>query len=909
MIGVFYLQSFYSIKKSVHSVESLVKKAYESKYDFVALSDVENLYGMIQLMKFCREYKIKPIIGVQIYIYFDLLKYRDIKISFLVYAFDNDGINNLIKILNFIQLNNKITVTDLQKFQDGIFCILSNLDFILCDILKDEIMNLTIYENKTLFIFETLRFFQKNIKKLFFGFSLQSFLLQDYAGFFLNIAKKLNLKVVLVNKTNYLVSEEKLIYQYLYKINDYQNNIKKFINPQQINEQITLDVEFIDYKQIQERYQFYNINDFELFLDLEKFLPLIKYDISPPSTVCDFKHDLDCDNFKYLQKKANNFLTYYLQKNINIKKHIFYIQQLQKELILIKKMNYVDFFLIVFDLIQYAKNQKILIGPGRGSSVGSLLCFCLGITEIDPVKYNLLFERFLNFQRTTVPDIDIDVPDDQVTRMIKYLVDKYGIEHIANLITFQKYSKDSFLMDLKLINQNGIEINISHAKAICSRFASIIQGIPRLVGTHPSGVIITKLDLSKHLPIKKNSNNSVILYRVQFDHKQLEQLGFIKLDLLNLRNLFLINKIVTLIEQTNQIKIDLSNIPLNDSNTYNILQKGDTNYIFQLESLSARKVIERLKPKTFEDLVAVLSFNRPGAIKFVDLYIKNRINQESKFIDIEIVDNILCDTYGVVLYQEQMMRIASEFAGYNLGQADLFMRQIMAKSSESVKINLKKSFITQSVLYQRTDEMASKVYDYIAKFSNYIFNKSHGVAYALISYRMAYLKANYLLYFGIVYAEEYPDDYANIRTWLSQIKKYIKIQKPHILYSDVSNFRILNNQLFLPLNFIRDISLEICRTLIKERSIKKFENFDDFKIRLKNVLNKESLQKFIFAGALDNVFALTRIQLLQNCDFNYIEHSQYLTNFRKKEFKDNYDQLILKKNFQNAFKFKLDIID
>ncbi|MDV3187918.1 MAG: PHP domain-containing protein [Sweet potato little leaf phytoplasma] len=909
MIGVFYLQSFYSIKKSVHSVESLVKKAYESKYDFVALSDVENLYGMIQLMKFCREYKIKPIIGVQIYIYFDLLKYRDIKISFLIYAFDNDGINNLIKILNFIQLNNKITVMDLQKFQDGIFCILSNLDFILCDILKDEIMNLTIYENKTLFIFETLRFFQKNIKKLFFGFSLQSFLLQDYAGFFLNIAKKLNLKVVLVNKTNYLVSEEKLIYQYLYKINDYQNNIKKFINPQQINEQITLDVEFIDYKQIQERYQFYNINDFELFLDLEKFLPLIKYDISPPSTVCDFKHDLDCDNFKYLQKKANNFLTYYLQKNINIKKHIFYIQQLQKELILIKKMNYVDFFLIVFDLIQYAKNQKILIGPGRGSSVGSLLCFCLGITEIDPAKYNLLFERFLNFQRTTVPDIDIDVPDDQVTRMIKYLVDKYGIEHIANLITFQKYSKDSFLMDLKLINQNGIEINISRAKAICSRFASIIQGIPRLVGTHPSGVIITKLDLSKHLPIQKNSNNSVILYRVQFDHKQLEQLGFIKLDLLNLRNLFLINKIVTLIEQTNQIKIDLSNIPLNDSNTYNILQKGDTNYIFQLESLSARKVIERLKPKTFEDLVAVLSFNRPGAIKFVDLYIQNRINQESKFIDIEIVDNILCDTYGVVLYQEQMMRIASEFAGYNLGQADLFMRQIMAKSSESVKINLKKSFITQSVLYQRTDEMASKVYDYIAKFSNYIFNKSHGVAYALISYRMAYLKANYLLYFGIVYAEEYPDDYANIRTWLSQIKKYIKIQKPHILYSDVSNFRILNNQLFLPLNFIRDISLEICRTLIKERSIKKFENFDDFKIRLKNVLNKESLQKFIFAGALDNIFALTRIQLLQNCDFNYIEHSQYLTNFRKKELKDNYDQLILKKNFQNAFKFKLDIID
>ncbi|MDV3157420.1 MAG: PHP domain-containing protein [Candidatus Phytoplasma australasiaticum] len=909
MIGVFYLQSFYSIKKSVHSVESLVKKAYESKYDFVALSDIENLYGMIQLIKFCREYKIKPIIGVQIYIYFDLLKYRDIKISFLIYALDNDGINNLIKILNFIQLNNKITVMDLQKFQDGIFCILSNLDFILCDILKDEIMNLTSYENKTLFIFETLRYFQKNIKKLFFGFSLQSFLLQDYAGFFLNIAKKLNLKVVLVNKTNYLVSEEKLIYQYLYKINNYQNNIKKIINSQQIDEQITLDVEFIDYQQIQERYQFYNINDFKLFLDLEKFLPFIKYDISPPSNVCDFKHDLDCDNFKYLQKKANNFLTYYLQKNIKIKKHIFYIQQLQKELILIKKMNYVDFFLIVFDLIQYAKNNKILIGPGRGSSVGSLLCFCLGITEIDPVKYNLLFERFLNFQRTTVPDIDIDVPDDQVTRMVKYLVDKYGIEHIANLITFQKYSKDSFLMDLKLINKNGIDINVSHAKAICSQFAFIIQGIPRLVGTHPSGVIITKLDLSKYLPIKKNSNNSVILYRVQFDHKQLEQLGFIKLDLLNLRNLFLINKIVTLIEQITRIKIDLASIPLNDSNTYNILQQGDTNYIFQLESLSARKVIERLKPKTFEDLVAVLSFNRPGAIKFVDLYIKNKINRESKFIGIEIVDNILCDTYGVVLYQEQIMRIASEFAGYNLGQADLFMRQIMAKSSESVKINLKKSFIAQSVLYQRTDEMASQVYDYIAKFSNYIFNKSHGVAYALISYRMAYLKANYLLYFGIVYAEEYPYDYATIRTWLLQIKKYIKIQKPHILYSDASSFRILNNQLFLPLNFIRDISLEICRALIKERSIRKFENFDDFKIRLKNILNKESLQRFIFAGALDNVFALTRIQLLQDCDFNYIEHSQYLNNFRKKGLKDNYDQLILNNNFKNAFKLKLDIID
>ncbi|MDO7983760.1 MAG: PHP domain-containing protein [Pigeon pea little leaf phytoplasma] len=906
MTGVFYLQSFYSIKQSVHSVESLVKKAYESKYNFVALSDFENLYGMMELIKFCREYKIKPIIGAQIYIYFDLLKYRDVKISFLVYAFDNNGIRNLIKILNFIQLNQKITLMEFRNFQDGIFGILSNLDFFLCNILKDKVIDLNSYENEN-FIFETLRFFQIHIKQLFFGFSLQSFLLQDYAGVFLNIVKKLNLKVVLVNKTNYLLSEEKLIYECLCKISKSQNENRKFINYDRIDEKIELDVKFIDEMQIQERYQLYNISDSELFLDLEKFLSLIHYNIVFSSDVCLFKHDLSCDNFEYLRKKANYFLTNYLQKNINLEKHIFYIQQLQKELILIKKMNYVDYFLIVFDLIKYAKNNKILIGPGRGSSVGSLLCFCLGITEIDPLKYNLLFERFLNCKRTTVPDIDIDVPDDQVVTLSRYLVDKYGIEHIANLITFQKYSEDLFRIDLEFIRKTGIEIDI---KFICSKFASVIKGIPRLVGTHPSGLVITKSDLSQHLPIQKNSNNSVILYRLQFDHKQLEKLGFIKLDLLNLRNLFLINKILNLIEQIGKIKIDWFNILLNDVHTYNTLQRGDTKYIFQLESVSAIKIIQLIKPKTFEDLIAVLSFNRPGAIKFVDLYIKNRIKKEFNFTGISVVDKILYDTYGVVLYQEQIMRIASEFAGYDLGQADLFMRQIMAKSSESGNFNLKKRFIDQSILYRRTVESASKVYDYIAQFSSYIFNKSHGAAYALISYRMAYLKTNYLLYFGMVYLEEYPYDYITIQKWLSKIKEYIQIQKPNILYSNVSSCRILYDQLFLPLNFIKDIAPEIFNILIKERSIKKFENFYDFKIRLKEVLNKESLQKLIFAGALDNVFDLTRVQLLQDCDLDYIEHIQYLNNFCKKKSKNNeYNQYILNYNFKNAFKLKLDMLD
>ncbi|MDO8060031.1 PHP domain-containing protein [Candidatus Phytoplasma citri] len=906
MTGVFYLQSFYSIKKSVHSVEALVKKAFESKYNFVALSDFENLYGMMQLINFCHQYNIKPIIGAQIYIYFDLLKYRDVKISFLIYAFDNNGINNLIKILNFIQLNNKITLTEFQKFRDGIFGILSNLDFILCDILKDKIIDLTNYENEN-FISETFRYFKININHLFFGFSLQSFLLQDYAGFFLKIVKKLNLKVVIVNKTNYLSSEEKLIYEYLCKISNYQNDNREFMNFNHNNEQMELDVKFIDQKKIQERYQLYNLNDYELFLDLEKFLSTIKYNFVFPSTVCSFKNDVSCDKLEYLRTKANIFLTSYLQKNINLEKHIFYIKQLQKELMLINQMNYVDYFLIVFDLIQYAKNQKILIGPGRGSSVGSLLCFCLGITEIDPLKYNLIFERFLNFKRTTVPDIDIDVPDNQVVTLMRYLVDKYGMEHIANLITFQKYSEDLFRLDLEFLQQNGLEIDI---KSICSEFSSIIKGIPRLVGTHPSGVVFTKADLSQHLPIQKNSNNSVILYRLQFDHKQLEKLGFIKLDLLKLRNLFLINKILNLIEQKGKIEINLANIAFNDVNTYNILQQGDTKYIFQLESVSAIKVIKLIKPKTFEDLIVVLSFNRPGAIKFVDLYINNRINKKVNFTGIDVVDNILRDTYGIVLYQEQIMRIASEFSGYDLGQADLFMRQIMSKSSEDSNVNLKKRFMDQSVLYRRTAESASQVYDYISKFSNYIFNKSHGAAYALISYRMAYLKANYLLYFGMVYLEEDPYDYVTIQKWLSKIKKYIKIKKPNIVYSNVSSCLILDDKLFLPLNFIKDMNLEMCKILIQERSIKKFENFYDFKMRLREVLNKELLQKLIFAGALDNAFDLTRAQMLQDCDLDYIEHSQYLTNFCKKKSKDNdYNQDILNYNFQNSFKLKLDMVD
>ncbi|MDO8168148.1 PHP domain-containing protein [Candidatus Phytoplasma melaleucae] len=882
MTGVFYLQSFYSIKQSVNSVESLVKKAKENQYDFVALSDFENLYGMLELVSVCEKYKIKPLVGMKIRVTVNMFS-RNILIGLLVYASNDIGINNLTKISNIIQINGKITLSEINNLQDGIFAILSNIDLIFCDMLKQKWLDLP---EEEVLVTEVLKHFQIYLKCFFFGLSLQSYLLEYSANLFLLIVSKLNIKVVITHKTNYLELKEKKVYELLKQLSK-SNSLK--------NED--LSVQFLDKEQIFLKYKpFLDIYQ-KNFLDLKTFLDSVTYNhvFSKQLHLPSFNSFERQKSFQYLKRIVFLFLSFY--KKTHKISFDLYNRQLEKELHLIEQMNCVDYFLIVADLVNYSKKKGILLGPGRGSSVSSLVCFCLQITEVDPLKYNLLFERFLNDQKKTIPDIDLDFPDDKIDIIIKYIINKYGVDYVANLITFNTYSIKTLMSDL----------NHDFNESLYNDISNIVKGIPRFVGTHPSGIVITNKHLLHNYPIQLNHSHSSILYQVRFDHSQLSRIGLMKMDLLNLKSLSVIEKILKNIDQTQQIS--WHQISLNDAKTYHTLQTGDTDYIFQLESDTAKNILKKIRPQTIEDLADVLSFNRPGPKKFIDLYCTNKQKLKKNFIHFDF-DFILQKTYGILLYQEQIMEMIYHFAGYNLAESEFFMKRMIKNQKTYLNENeLKKEFIYNSVKIQKhSPELSSQVYDYISKFSNYTFNKSHAIAYAIISYKMAYLKTHYFLFFGLVFLDEYKKDSQKTSELLIKIKKEVCLLKPNILQSE-ANYKLWEGKLLLPLTLISGISEDICLTIIKEREKQKFYDFYDFKQRVKHILNNNLLENLIFAGALD-IFGLSRETLICHSKFEYLIHENLLSLFPKKNRNIDLQNLqkFLKTKHLIVFGFDLDAI-
>ncbi|WBL31381.1 helix-hairpin-helix domain-containing protein [Candidatus Phytoplasma sacchari] len=872
MLGVFYLQTFYSIMQSIHSIESLVKKSKKSGYDFVALSEDENLYSMIFFLDLCDKYKIKPIIGMKFYLFLDLHFDRK-KIGILVYSFNNKGVNNLIKISNFIKNKNKyITLKDILIFQEGNFFILSNIEFYFSNILEIKIIK------------DILIILKNNINNFFLGFSLQSDFLEIFANVFLSLAEELDLKVVPVHKTNYLEKNEKEVYELLFKLSN--QKIEKDFN-----------FNFLNKEKIKEYYQFYFDNYKKNFLDLKYFIQKIKYEKIFSNSILALPFNKPDKPYQYLKK----IVFEQLQNKISVKSNNFhlYTERLLKELKIIQKKSYEKYFLIIYDLISYAKNKKILVGPGRGSSASSLICFLLGITEIDPVLYNLIFERFLNLYRKTMPDIDLDFPDEKLYLIHKYIIKKYNINNVANISTFTTFTIKSIINN---IDFNYIKIEKNDLKKI-----NKLEGIPKFIGTHPAGVIISKYDLFEFLPVQKNlRSNTSFLYQTQFDSKQLTQIGFNKIDLLSLKSLTFIEKILKKIKK--DIEIDWKKIPLKDFETFCTLQKGDTDYIFQLESKNAKSILKKVFPKNIEDLSDVLSLNRPGPFYFLNVYLEYKKNKVKKIID-ESIDFIIIPTNGIILYQEQIMEIAFYFAGYDLGEAEIFMKSITNKKENKIKNDyIKENFIKKSQKKGRNLILSKKIYNYIFQFANYTFNKSHSLSYSLISYRMTYLKTHYYLFFFMVIL----DDYIKNNKITFNIIREIKIKKKTFflkpdIFKSTAEYQLLdNNKIILPLTIIKDLSQDICKFLIKEREKRKFDDFDDFKKRCKNVLNNNILKNLIFSGALDN-FGLKRKTLFQNANLDFIEYEQYLTPFKKKIEKEiEYSSEKLKEKSIEVLGFFLD---
>ena len=600
-----------------------------------------------------------------------------------------------------------------------------------------------------------------------------------------------------------------------------------------------------------------------------------------------------------------------------------YLKRLNYELTIIKKMGFTDYFLIVYDYVLYAKKNNILVGPGRGSAAGSLVSYSIGITNVDPLKYNLLFERFLNPERITMPDIDIDFEYTKRGEVIDYVRSRYGKKNVAPIMTFGTLASkqvlrdtgkimeiDSNLLDkfvslidaktsltenLKKIEvKNFIEKNINLKKVYQESLK--LEGLKRHISTHAAGVVISSVPLDDVIPL--NLNTTFFMTGVTMEY--LEPLGLLKMDFLALRNLTIIANVLELIKENTGHTLDLNKINLNDPEIFKLFSKADTEGIFQYESSGMKNLMKKLKPSSFSDLVASVALFRPGPMNNIDMFVRRKHKEEKVEYLHPDLEPILKETYGVIVYQEQVMQILVKIGGYTYAEADN-IRRAMSKKKESVILQDKEHFINNAIKKGYQENIAQEIYDLILKFANYGFNKAHSVSYALIGYQMAYLKAKFPLYFIANLLNMSLGSEIKTKEYIEEArKKGIKILKPNI--NEATNeYRIIENSLMIPLGSIKTIGQTASQAILDERNKNgKFLGYLDFVARIYGKSNnKKTITSLIDAGALD-LFKITKKTMIENLD-SAINYASLLANLDASfvmepliEEKEEYEEDILR---------------
>ncbi len=627
-----------------------------------------------------------------------------------------------------------------------------------------------------------------------------------------------------------------------------------------------------------------------------------------------YPNELGIDSKKYLSQLAHQNLEKYLLKNKNFDSNL-YFERLNYELDIICKHNFADYFLIVQDFVNYSKNHDIMIGPGRGSAAGSLVAFVLNIVEVDPIKYNLIFERFLNVNRLTMPDIDTDVMDTKRNQLIDYLFDKYTRNHVAHIATFARIKSKQAIRDIGRvlsINQQlidkickiltkydddidkAIELNNDLKNEYLQNFnlfkyAKRIMNFPRQIGVHAAGIVISNYNLTNAIAIQSCLDNKTMV-QISMDH--LTDFGLVKIDILGLRNLTIIHQILLLIERIHNKKINLNEIDLNDQNVYKMLTDKLTLGIFQFESTGMTNLLAEVKPKCLEDLSLVSAIYRPGASSNIAMYLKNR-NSSYKKDDIQsIISQILDETYGMIVYQEQIIKLVQLIANFDANKADQF-RVAISKKKESEVIKFKSDFIDSAQKNNYSLEEAQKYFETMLQFASYGFNHSHSISYALISYWIAYFKYYYPLISYSVFLTYSELDQKKTNELINEAKRFnIEICLPDINISTTS-FCLLGSKIYFALTAISGIGHDKAKKIIELRKQQINSKFDDaFKAiaRMSGIgINKAIITKLIKSGAFDSINR-NRDLLLANLDT--------LTNNKKSTLDEN-----------GNFIFDFDVID
>ena len=791
----------YSLLQSLIKVPDLIKYLSEHNVTHAAILD-DNLFGSMCFYDTCIKYGIKPIIGLDI-------KINDYRLY--LYAKNYHGYQNLLKINSIIQ-DRDINYIDLKNYKEDIIAI---VPFNSRDI-YEEINN----------IFDLV----------YIGYG------NDF------------------EKNNASIISDKIVY-----INIvcafYFSDVRYLTVLREIE---TLESEDVD--KYSDAYLERDISKDDIDKTIE-FSNLINLEIPKGGRYILHYDEKIKDSYNYLC----NLCKKGLEKRLNNKITREYSDRLIMELNVIKKMGFVDYFLIVFDYVRYAKKNNILVGPGRGSAAGSLVSYSIGITNIDPIKYNLLFERFLNPERITMPDIDIDFEYTKRDQVIDYVKKRYGETKVANIMTYgtlgarqvirdvgKCLNVESYLID-KLSNlldpkaslkdklknkyvKEFVELNSEVKKVYQVSFK--LEGLKRHISTHAAGVVISSIDLDEVIPIC--NNDGMLLTGVTMEY--LEELGLLKMDFLALRNLTIIQNVVELIEKEMGNKIDLASIPLDDKDTINIFKNVDTEGIFQYESSGMKNFLRKLKADNFDEIVAAVALFRPGPMQNIDSFIRRKEGREKIIYPDPSLEDILKDTYGIMIYQEQIMQVLVRMGNYTFAEADN-IRRAMSKKKQDVMEREREVFIERSVKNGYSKEKANEVYDLIIKFANYGFNKAHSVSYALIGYQMAYLKANYPVYFIANLLNMSIGSDIKTKEYLDEAKKKdIKIYKPNINVS-MDYYIIKDKALLLPLSAIHNVGGAAVAEIIGEREKNgKFEDFFSFVARTygKSV-NRRTIESLIDA--------------------------------------------------------------
>ena len=811
------VKTSYSLLSSLCKIEDLVKKAKEYGYTSLAITDEDNLYGVMPFYETCLKYNIKPIIGVELSLE---------KKKILLYARNNKGYKNIIKLVS-LKSERDINNGDLTTYKEGTILVMPSYYY------DEKIYN--IYDEK-------------------------------YIGF-TNIKDSLNekRKTIYINNVAYLNKED---YKYL----DYLTMIKtgKTLGAMPLGTQIG--------RHLQTKEELVAYVGEDILENMENLASACNVQITKEEDLLPVYNE-EIDAYEYLTKLCHKGLN----RRLNNTVPDTYLTRLNYELDIINKMGFCNYFLIVYDYVKYAKQNKILVGPGRGSAAGSLASYTLGITDIDPIKYNLLFERFLNPERITMPDIDIDFDAERRNEVIDYITQKYGAKKVASIITFGSLGAKQVIRDvgrvlnikvsiLDAISRNlsdtlsdSYQINDTLRKLINSDsnlkklwdISLHLEGLPRHTSIHAAGIIISRKNLDECIPLTKTpTGNYVATYTMNY----LEQLGLLKMDLLALSNLTTINKLINEIREKEHLNITFSNIPLTDQKTLEIFTNVETDGIFQFETTGMKNFLTELKVKNFEDIVLAIALFRPGPMDSIKNFIKVREGQiKINYID-EALRPILSSTYGVIIYQEQIMQIARIMGGYTLAEADI-LRRAMSKKKEDVLIKEKPRFINRLKSRGYKEEVAIKIYDLILKFAGYGFNRSHSVAYAIVAYKMAFLKTYFYKYFMVSILSTCLSSSIKTNTYMCEIRgKNVKILLPNINKS-TTTYTVVEEGILPPLNIVRELGPLLVGEIIKERENKPYTSFIDFVIRM---YSKGITRKYLIKLINGGCFTDYNRQTLQN---------------------------------------------